>query len=56
MINEYVEIANYYDNVLTSGYYDFDSLRNILYNLLGARRKVLDIGLIHLNMQYERSC
>lgn len=44
MINEYVEIADYYDNVLTSGYYDFDSLSNTLYNLLGARRKVLDIG------------
>ncbi|NEQ40113.1 MAG: class I SAM-dependent methyltransferase [Okeania sp. SIO3I5] len=45
MINEYVEIANYYDNLLTSGYFDFDSLSNTLYNLLGARRKVLDIGI-----------
>ena len=44
MINEYVEIANYYDNLLTSGYFDFDYFSNILYNLLGARRKVLDIG------------
>ncbi|MGD1803962.1 class I SAM-dependent methyltransferase [Dapis sp. BLCC M126] len=44
MINEYVEIANYYDNLLTSGYFDFDSLSNTLYNLLGTRRKVLDIG------------
>ena len=44
MINEYVEIATYYDNLLTSGYFDFDSLSNTLYNLLGARRKVLDIG------------
>ncbi|MEM1170661.1 MAG: methyltransferase domain-containing protein [Cyanobacteria bacterium P01_H01_bin.35] len=44
MINEYVEIANYYDNLLTSGYFNFDSLSNTLYNLLGARRKVLDIG------------
>ena len=44
MINEYVEIANYYDNLLTSGYYNFDDFSNILYNLLGARRKVLDIG------------
>ncbi len=44
MINEYIEIANYYDNLLTSGYFNYDSLSNILYNLLGARRKVLDIG------------
>ncbi|GGA49222.1 class I SAM-dependent methyltransferase [Okeania sp. KiyG1] len=44
MINEYVEIANYYDNLLTSGYFNYDSLSNILYNLLGPRRKVLDIG------------
>ncbi|MGD1700279.1 class I SAM-dependent DNA methyltransferase [Dapis sp. BLCC M229] len=45
MINEYVDIANYYDNLLTSGYFDFDYLSNILYNLLGVRRKVLDIGI-----------
>ncbi len=44
MINEYVEIADYYDNLLTSGYFDFDSLSKSLYNLLGGRRKVLDIG------------
>ncbi|NES78327.1 MULTISPECIES: bifunctional 2-polyprenyl-6-hydroxyphenol methylase/3-demethylubiquinol 3-O-methyltransferase UbiG [Okeania] len=44
MINEYIGIANYYDNLLTSGYFNYDSLSNILYNLLGARRKVLDIG------------
>ncbi|NET43212.1 bifunctional 2-polyprenyl-6-hydroxyphenol methylase/3-demethylubiquinol 3-O-methyltransferase UbiG [Okeania sp. SIO2B3] len=44
MINEYVEIVNYYDNLLTSGYFDYDSLSNTLYNLLGTRRKVLDIG------------
>ncbi|MBC6478187.1 MAG: class I SAM-dependent methyltransferase [Hormoscilla sp. GM7CHS1pb] len=44
MINEYVEIVKYYDNLLTSGYFDFDALANTLYNLLGARRKVLDIG------------
>ncbi|NES73199.1 MAG: class I SAM-dependent methyltransferase, partial [Okeania sp. SIO2D1] len=29
---------------MTSGYFDYDSLSNILYNLLGTRRKVLDIG------------
>ncbi|NEO52876.1 MAG: class I SAM-dependent methyltransferase [Okeania sp. SIO3B5] len=45
MINEYVEIVNYYDNLLTSGYFNYDSLSNILYNLLGTRRKVLDIGI-----------
>ena len=44
MINEYVEIANYYDSLLTSGYFDFNYLSNTLYNVLGARRKVLDIG------------
>lgn len=44
MINEYVEIVDYYDNLLISGYYDFDFFSNILYNLLGVRRKVLDIG------------
>ncbi|NEQ77715.1 MAG: class I SAM-dependent methyltransferase [Okeania sp. SIO2C9] len=44
MINEYFEIANYYDNLLTSGYFDYDFLSKTLHNLLGARRKVLDIG------------
>lgn len=44
MINEYVEIVDYYDNLLISGYYDFDFFSNILYNLFGVRRKVLDIG------------
>ena len=43
--NEYVEIVDYYDNLLTSGYYDFEYLANILYRLLGKRRKVLDIGI-----------
>ncbi len=43
--NEYVEIVEYYDNLLTSGYYDFESLAKNLSNLLGARRKVLDIGI-----------
>lgn len=44
MINEYVEIVKYYDNLLTSGYFDFEALANSLDNLLGGRRKVLDIG------------
>jgi len=44
MINEYVEIVKYYDNLLTSGYFDFEALSKTLYNLLGGRRKVLDIG------------
>lgn len=43
--NEYVEIVEYYDNLVTSGYYDFESLAKNLSNLLGARRKVLDIGI-----------
>ncbi len=44
MINEYVEIVKYYDNLLISGYFDFEALSKTLYNLLGGRRKVLDIG------------
>ncbi|NER37291.1 MAG: class I SAM-dependent methyltransferase [Oscillatoria sp. SIO1A7] len=44
MINEYVEIVEYYDNLLTSGYFDYDDLANTLYKLLGDKRKVLDIG------------
>ena len=44
MINEYVEIVKYYDNLLTSGYFDYDDLSKTLYNLLGDKRKVLDIG------------
>ena len=42
--NEYVEIVEYYDDVLTSGYYDFDALSKSLHQLLGPRRKILDIG------------
>lgn len=44
MINEYVEIVKYYDNLLTSGYFDYEAQSKTLYSLLGARRKVLDIG------------
>ena len=44
MINEYVEIVDYYDNLLTSGYFDYDDLSKTLYKLLGDKRKVLDIG------------
>ncbi|MEM9218496.1 MAG: class I SAM-dependent methyltransferase [Cyanobacteria bacterium P01_F01_bin.150] len=42
--NEYIEIVDYYDDVLTSGYYDFDALSHSLHQLLGTRRKILDIG------------
>lgn len=44
MENEYIEIAKYYDNLLTSGYYDYTKLGDTLYNILGNRRKILDIG------------
>ncbi len=42
--NEYVEIVRYYDNLLAGGYYDFEALSNTLYDLLGSRRRILDIG------------
>jgi len=44
MINEYVGIVDYYDNLLTSGYFDFEALSQTLYQALGNRRKILDIG------------
>ncbi|MCI5217644.1 MAG: class I SAM-dependent methyltransferase [Candidatus Electrothrix sp. LOE2] len=42
--NEYVEIVDYYDSLLTSGYYDFESLGNTLHDLIGDGKKILDIG------------
>lgn len=45
MINEYVGIVDYYDNLLTSGYFDFEALSKSLYQALGSRRKILDIGI-----------
>jgi cyclopropane fatty-acyl-phospholipid synthase-like methyltransferase len=42
--NEYIEIVEHYDNVMTSGYYDHQEMAKTLQDLLGSRRKVLDIG------------
>lgn len=42
--NEYLEIVNYYDNLLTSGYYNFQSLSQDLKGILGDRKKIIDIG------------
>lgn len=42
--NEYVEIVEYYDDLLTSGYYDFDTLGNTLHNRIGSGKRILDIG------------
>lgn len=44
-MNEYVEIVDYYDNLLTSGYYDFDTLGKNLHDLLENKKKILDIGI-----------
>lgn len=44
MINEYLGIVDYYDDLLTSGYFDFEALSKTLYQVLGNKRKILDIG------------
>lgn len=42
--NEYVEIVDHYDNLMTSGYYNHEALADSLHRLLGDRRRVLDMG------------
>ncbi|AOX03536.1 hypothetical protein BJP34_32565 [Moorena producens PAL-8-15-08-1] len=43
--NKYTELAKYYDNFMTSGYYDYQDYATSLQEILGERRKILDMGL-----------
>ncbi|NEQ07744.1 MAG: hypothetical protein F6K37_17895, partial [Moorea sp. SIO4E2] len=42
--NKYTELAKYYDNFMTSGYYDYKDYATSLQKILGERRKILDMG------------
>ncbi|NES43362.1 class I SAM-dependent methyltransferase [Moorena sp. SIO2C4] len=42
--NTYTELAKYYDNLMTSGYYDHKGYATSLQKILGERRKILDMG------------
>ena len=43
--NEYTALAKYYDNLMTSGYYDYKSFAIALQEVLGERRNILDMGI-----------
>jgi SAM-dependent methyltransferase len=44
-MNEYKDLARYYDFLVTSGYYDYAASVNSLLSVLGTRTKVLDLGI-----------
>jgi len=43
--NKYTALAEYYDNLMTSGYYDYKIFATSLYDILGKRKNILDIGI-----------
>ncbi len=43
--NRYVELAAFYDNLMTSGYYDYDSFATALHQILDDGGEILDVGI-----------
>jgi trans-aconitate methyltransferase len=43
-LNTYEGIAEYYDTLMTQGYYDYDEISKNLYGVLGDRTHVLELG------------
>jgi SAM-dependent methyltransferase len=61
-MNEYTEIADYYDLLMENGYYDYPAIAQAFDDALGGRRKVLELGtgtglllehLLKINSNYE---
>ena len=43
--NEYIELAQFYDLLMQSGYYDYRAFVNSLALILETRKKILDVGI-----------
>ena len=43
-MNEYTDITEYYDALMTSGYYDYDAIALSLISVLENRKKILELG------------
>jgi len=43
-MNDYTDLTEYYDALMTSGYYDYDGIAKTLISILQARRKILELG------------
>ena len=60
-MNEYTDITEYYDALMTSGYYDYDALAKSLISILQGRKKVLELGvgtglIAQKLLQYNPDC
>ena len=44
MVNQYTKITEYYDLCVTSGYYDYKSLAQEAYSIVGDGREILELG------------
>ncbi len=43
-MNEYTSMTEYYDALMTSGYYDYDAIAKSLTTILQDRKKILELG------------
>ncbi|MGK7875036.1 MAG: class I SAM-dependent methyltransferase [Xenococcaceae cyanobacterium] len=43
-MNQYTSITDYYDLLMTQGYYDYQAMANAVYSLMKDRQKVLELG------------
>ncbi len=43
-MNEYTSMTEYYDALMTSGYYDYDAIAKSLTTILQGRKKILELG------------
>ena len=43
-MNEYTDITEYYDLLMTSGYYDYHKIAKSFHSVLGERKKLLEVG------------
>lgn len=43
-MNQYTNITDYYDLLMTQGYYDYQAMADAVYSLMKGRQKVLELG------------
>ncbi len=43
-LNTYEGIAEFYDTLMTDGYYDYDEISRNLCSIIGPRRKLMELG------------
>lgn len=60
-MNDYTDMTEYYDALMTSGYYDYDAIAKSLFSILRGRNKILELGvgtglLAEKFLQYDPSC